>query len=64
MYFGETPCILTPVVVAMFAESEFNASEGAGVISIEVELSMEPPQNISLQLNIIPVTAEGNKIIV
>ena len=64
MYFIETEYISTPVVVVMFTEREFNASEGAGMMSIGVELNRETAQNITLQLIIIPITAEGNKIII
>lgn len=45
----------------MFTASEYNASEGTGMISIGVELNKESPQNIVLQLFVIPITAEGNK---
>ena len=43
----------------MFTERQYNASEGAGMIIIGVELNKESPQNIVLQLIVMPITAEG-----
>ena len=47
----------------MFTERVYNASEGAGMINISIELNRESPQTIVLQLNVTSISAEGNNII-
>ena len=47
----------------MFTEREYNAREGAGMISIGVELNRQSPQTIVLQLFVMSITAEGNTML-
>ena len=52
-------CLLIIVVMVMFAESEYNESEGAGSMRIEVQLSRILQQMITIQIVTTPITAEG-----
>ena len=52
-------CTSCLVVMVMFAESEYNESEGAGSMRIEVQLSRILQQMITIQIVTTPITAEG-----
>jgi len=53
-------CVINIVIVVSFTQSEYNVSEGAKSMRIEVELNKRSPQRIVLRLVITPITAEGS----
>ena len=52
------------VITVEFIETEYNVSEGAGVMTVGITLNRPSPQRIVLQLEITPNTAQGNVLLV
>ena len=48
------------MIIVSFTEREYNVSEGAGVMTVGIELNRSSPQRLTLQLEVTPSTAQGN----
>ena len=55
--------IFITVITVEFIETEYNVSEGAGVMTVGITLNRPSPQRIELRLEITPNTAQGNVLL-
>lgn len=51
------------VITVNFIETEYNVSEGEGVITVGITLNRPSPQQFVLRLEITPNTAQGNVLL-